>query len=216
MQNNDLISKLLNQISKVTVCRESADGRLNSIKDEETLIDKIKQVAENSGGEFQVYEPPPRHWYDLKVNDIPIQIKSSSGQTDNWSSKKALLWALSDLSMKEVDATLNRHKAIQEKLGSISFLKNRDYRDMDILCIDKNTGKVHHKTLCSLSKLTSNGSNLPFQIPWKANLQSQPVTRNHREAFAFIVGAYIGSIKKKQAQDNLRCLEESVKRTNTN
>ena len=213
MQNNKLISKLSKRINKITVCQSSADGRLNSIKDEETLIDKINQIATNSK-EFEVYEPPPRHWYDLMVNGIPIQIKSSSGQTDNWSSKKSLLWALSDLSMQEIDATANRHKVIQEKLGSISsgIVKNGSYRDMDILCIDKNTGKVHHKTLCSLIRLTPNGSNLPFQIPWKANLLSQPVTRTHKEAFNFIVEAYISSIRKKQAQDSLEILEESLRR----
>ena len=211
LQNNNPILNLLKQVSKITVCQSSADGRLNSIKDEETLIDKIKQIATNSK-EFEVYEPPPRHWYDLMVNGIPIQIKSSSGQTDNWSSKKSLLWALSDLSMQEIDAIVNRHKVIQEKLGSISFVKNGSYRDMDIFCIDKNTGKVHHKTLCSLIRLTPNGSNLPFQIPWKANLLSQPVTRSHREAFNFIVEAYISSIRKKQAQDSLEILEESLRR----
>tara|TARA_B100000131_G_scaffold316848_2_gene357691 strand:+ start:1712 stop:2359 length:648 start_codon:yes stop_codon:yes gene_type:complete len=211
LQNNKLISKLLKQISKITVCESNRDGRLNSIKDEKTLIDKIKQIATNSK-EFEVYEPPPRHWYDLMVNGIPIQIKSSSGKTDNWSSKKSLLWALSDLSMEEIDAIVNRPKVIQKKLGSISCVKNGSYRDMDILCIDKNTGKVHHKTLCSLSKLISNGSNLPFQIPWKANLKSQPVTRSHHEAFTFIIEAYRSSIMKKQDQDDLETLEESLRR----
>jgi hypothetical protein len=199
--------EILNYLAKISVCEQNADGRINSLIDEDLLIDALIDISKNHKG-FKVEKAPIRHWYDVKINDKPVQIKSSTGGTDNWSSKKSIAYALTDLEESEIDILGNRHKTIQRVLAN-NVSKHQKPRDMDIFCIDKNTGKVYHTTLCTLSKLTSNGNNLPFQINWKYNWKRPSQSRTYTQARKFVLGAYIESIEKKQAQDDLKILKES-------
>ena len=141
--------EILQYINNISVCKENADGRINSLADEELLIDALIDAANKHEG-FNIERPPIRHWYDLKINGKPIQIKSSTGGTDNWSSKKSILYALTDLEESEIDTLGNKHKTIQRVLAN-TISQRQTPRDIDIFCIDKNTGKVYSVTLCTLS-----------------------------------------------------------------
>ena len=75
--------------------------------------------------------------------------------------------------------------------------------------LDKNTNTLHLKTLKTLTCLVANGNNLPFQINWNKELTNEPVERTGTEAYNFIIGAYIESVKKKLSQhkDTLSLLD---------
>ncbi len=194
----------------INISSNHDDGRLNSIDDENTLISKLESTCG-----LNVKRVKERHWYDVLVQGSPVQIKSSTGRTDNWSSKKALLYCLTDMSLEEIDAHSNKASEIQKSLcGSRRAASGPTIkRDLDILVIEKgNGGKVHHTRLCEMNSLTSNGSNLPFQINWKKNVfdKHPPICRTQDEAFRFIMSAYIESIRKKQKMDNLSLLEAAI------
>ena len=204
------ISEFTNQLNNINCCAENKDGRVNSIKDEEILIDEIKKLGKILN--VSVVIPKSRHWCDVIIAGIPVQIKSTTGKAaDNWSSRKALIWALGDDSMEDVTSFSNKHRDVQEKLLTFKNL-DRDFpRDMDTLCVDKGTGKVHHKTLCTLQNLVPNGNNLPFQIKWKKEWsRATPKRRSQSEAFKFLISAYTTSVKKKQEQDNLQALKDCL------
>jgi hypothetical protein len=186
------------------------DGRLNSIDDEDTLISKLESTCG-----LDVKRVKERHWYDVLVQGSPVQIKSSTGRTDNWSSKKALLYCLTDMDIEEIDAHSNKACEIQKSLcGSRRVESGQPIkRDLDVLVVEKtNGGKVHHTRLCEMSSLTSNGSNLPFQINWKKNVfdKHPPIYRTQDEAYGFIMSAYIESIEKKQKMDNLALMKAAL------
>ena len=178
----------LNSIS-ISVSEKHGDGRVNSIDDEDTIIDLLIEKY----GEENVERPKERNWWDVKVFGYPLNIKSSKygSAADNFSSKAAILYALTDLPEDKVN--VQRWKKFQELLKNHSGEDNN--RDYYIFTLNKVTNEVHLASLKTLAKITPNGNNLPFQIKWRDN--SQSVERTHRQAYEFLVECYKESVRKK-------------------
>lgn len=174
----------------VTISEDHEDGRVNSIADEDTVIDLLIEKY----GKENVQKPPARCWWDVKLFGYPLNIKSSDfakGASDNFSSKAAILYALTNLSEDRVSVT--SWSKFQDVLKNNSGVEN--HRDYYIIVVDKGTCKVYLQSLKSLHKLTANGNNLPFQIKWKDNIQ--PVQRDYGQAYDFLVGYYKESVRRK-------------------
>ena len=174
----------------VTISSKHEDGRINSIDDEDMVLELLTEKY----GEENVVKPPPRSWWDLKLFGYHTNIKSSdftNSASDNFSSKAAMLFALTDLPESEVE--INGWQKWQTALKNNSGKENN--RDYYIIVIDKSTGKVYLQTLKSLQVLTPNGNNLPFQINWARN--TEIVERSYEEAYEFLVGCFKQSVMKK-------------------
>lgn len=174
----------------VTISENHEDGRVNSITDEDTVIDLL--IAKY--GEENVKKPAARCWWDVKLFGYFLNIKSSDfnkGASDNFSSKAAILYALTNLSEEKVNTT--SWKKFQDALKNHSGKEND--RDYYIIVVDKSTRKVYLQSLKSLQKLTPNGNNLPFQIKWADN--TQLVQRDYGQAYEFLVGCYKESVRRK-------------------
>jgi len=174
----------------VTISESHEDGRVNSIADEDTVIDLL---VEKYGPE-NVEKPPARCWWDVKLFGYYLNIKSSDfnkGAADNFSSKAAILYALTDLPEDQVNAS--SWAKFQDALKNHSGAENN--RDYYIIVVDKGTQKVYLQSLKSLQKITPNGNNLPFQIKWKDN--TQPVERDYGQAYKFLVECYKESVRRK-------------------
>lgn len=182
------VVEFLNDIT-ISVSEKHGDGRVNSIDDEDTIIDLL---IEKYGSE-NVEKPVERNWWDVKVFGYPLNIKSSKygSAADNFSSKAAILYALTDLPEDKVN--VQSWKKFQDALKNHS--SNDNNRDYYIFSLNKVTNEVHLTSLKTLNKLTPNGNNLPFQIKWKDNIIS--VQRTHRQAYEFLVGCYKQSVLKK-------------------
>lgn len=184
----------------VTISENHEDGRVNSITDEDTVIDLLieKYGIEN------VEKPPARCWWDVKLFGYYLNIKSSDfnkGASDNFSSKAAILYALTDLHEDKVNTT--SWKKFQESLKNHSGTENN--RDYYIIVVDKSTQNVYLQSLKSLQKLTPNGNNLPFQIKWSDN--THPVQRDYGQAHEFLVESYKESVRRKiNAHDGFQSL----------
>lgn len=172
----------------IQVSESHEDGRVNSIDDEDTIIDLL---VEKYGDNIE--KPPARCWWDVKIFGYPVNIKSSKfgSAADNFSSKAAILYALTNLSEDKVNVT--SWKKFQDALRNYEDnITNRDYY---IIVLNKATGVVYLQSLKSLNKLTSNGNNLPFQIKWKDNIL--PEYRNYRQSYDFLIECYKESVRKK-------------------
>jgi hypothetical protein len=183
------VVSFLNEIG-ISISENNEDGRVNSIDDEKTIIN----VLEEKYGKEDIIRPQPRDWWDVKVFGFPIQLKSSDFKkkaSDNFSSKAAILYALTYLPEDKVKVL--RWEDFEKALLNFSDVDNG--RDYYIIVIDKGTKKVYLNSLKSLSKLTANGNNLPFQIKWVDNLI--PIQRTHRQAYEFIVECYKKSVAAK-------------------
>jgi hypothetical protein len=181
------VVEFLNSIT-ISVSENHEDGRVNSIDDEQTIV---KLLISKYGDNIEI--PKARSWWDLKVFGYPINIKSSKYGTaaDNFSSKAAVLYALTNLPEEQVKVT-TWQKFQQALLNHSSEDNHRDYH---IFSLNKVTNEVHLSSLKTLKKITPNGNNLPFQIKWVDNLH--PVQRTHRQAYEFLVECYKESVRRK-------------------
>jgi hypothetical protein len=168
------------------------DGRLASAEDESTVFDLL---LEKFGSENVIREPKTRWWWDYTLFGCVVNFKSSTYTTaDNFSSKGAILWALTNLDESYVDKMNScGWKKFQNALKENS--KEDNNRDYHIISLNKITNEVHLSSLKTLAKIVPNGSNLPFQIKWADNLQ--PVQRTHRQSYEFLVECYKKSVIQK-------------------
>ena len=170
----------------IAVSENHEDGRVNSIDDEDTIIDLL---VEKYGDNIE--KPPARCWWDVKIFGHPLNIKSSNFKSgDNFSSKLALLYALTDIPEEEIKA--NSWKSFQEKLKEHKGENNRDYY---IIVLSKLDGNVYLQSLKSLRKINPNGNNLPFQVNWGNN--TEPVKRTYLQSYDFLIECYKESVRKK-------------------
>lgn len=173
----------------ISISENHEDGRVNSIDDEDTIIDLLICKYGNDN----VKKPKVREWWDVKLFDYPLQIKSSKYgiAADNFSSKAAILYALTDLPEDKV--SVSSWQKFQQALIDHNVEDNG--RDYYIISLNKVTNEVHLSSLKTLQKLTPNGNNLPFQIKWADN--TEPVWRTHRQAYKFLVECYKESVRRK-------------------
>ena len=180
----------------VTINEDHEDGRVNSIADEETVISLLEEKYGDA-----IERPKAREFFDVRIFGYPVQIKSSSyskGASDNFSSKAAILYALTTLTEEQVQSVRGWQQFEGALLEHANEENNRDYY---IISVNKDDRSVHLSSLKTLKKLTPNGNNLPFQIQWKNNVES--VERTYDEAYKFIVGTYKKSVERKIAVHQL-------------
>ena len=167
--------------SRVTASRGHGDGRVNSIKDEDLIINEL--IAKYGDA---VEKSPDRCWHDVTLFKYKVNIKSSSmAGADNCNATKALLYCFTDAQLK------SGWKHFYTSLQSVIDTGRNYY----FIVLDKNTGKVYLQSLLTLARLTPNGNNLPFQIVWKDNIV--PVQRTFQEAYNFLIGVFKESVKKR-------------------
>lgn len=184
-----ILYKVQNFLNSITIAIDESyeDGRVNSVGDEKTIINILTKEYKN-----EIEVPKPRDWWDVKIFGYPCNIKSSSfASADNFSSKAAVLYALTNLPEDKV-------KIISWQKFQKALLNNSsedNFRDYYIFTLNKITNEVYLSSLKTLTKITPNGNNLPFQIKWSDNLQ--PVQRTHRQAYEFLVECYKESVRRK-------------------
>jgi hypothetical protein len=185
-----ILTEVVEYLNSISICvsENHEDGRVNSIDDEDTII---KLLIKKYGDNIEV--PKARDWWDVKVFGYPLNIKSSKygSAADNFSSKAAILYALTNLPEEKVKVT--SWKKFQDALLNHSSEDN--HRDYYIFSLNKQTNEVHLSSLKSLRKITPNGNNLPFQVKWADN--TEPVQRTHRQAYDFLVECYKESVRRK-------------------
>lgn len=192
MNSKEELLSLVNFLNDCQIVPSSIheDGRMNSVNDEKNIL----KIIENSYP-HTFKKVPPRSWMDFYFGKNPVQYKSSSFKnksSDNFSSKQAILYALTNLSVNEIEKVRGWYEF---EYALLNYSKEENDRDYHIIVMNKDNCEFHLTSLKTLNKLTPNGNNLPFQIKWYDNIQS--VKRTHQEAYKFIVSCYTESVRKK-------------------
>ena len=167
------------------------DGRINSLKDETEIANYIKSLF---GDKCTI--APPRHWYDVSLTIdgkfYPINIKSVTGNTsDNVGGKEGLFYTITGLDPEK--EKISRFSIFEEKmLNNINYDSDADYY---FVIFFKTSKKIFFSSLKRICRLTTNGSNLPFQCKWNDNKEYS--MRNNKEQVDFLIQTYYESVMKK-------------------
>jgi hypothetical protein len=154
------------------------DGRVNSILDEQTVIDSLLKCYT---GRIRV--APIRMWYDVVILDyyhgwIPVNIKSSLMKyNDNAGNLAMCVYAYTNANIK-LDIPYKNGELSQIMAARLKCKQyNRSHRDYYFLVINKNDpSDVIINSIRGLASLANNTNNLPFQIKWSNNRKFQRKT----------------------------------------
>jgi hypothetical protein len=156
--------------NKIKICNIDSDGRHNSKKDEENILQKLKEKFPN-----RLVISKERHWYDVKFKDykrgyLPIDVKSTyCSSSDNINGLSTLLYSLTNEKM-DLDKSYNNGKVYKIL---VTKLKNKEYnysnRDYYFLVINKKTKATFFNSIKGITTITPNNNNLPFQVNWSKN-----------------------------------------------
>ena len=183
------------QYNEVELSISGRDGRLDSAGAEEAIFEKLK-----ASGRWNVSSPNEtghtRAWYDMKViegmTEYFVDIKVSNfSSADNTNAKKATYYLLTGLSPEGVPD--QDGPFFESMRANDNPDEDRDYY---YLVVNKNNPR--DAFLCSLKTLTqvtSNPSNLPFQANWDKNRDA--IYRSWQEAKNWLLSYWAVSLQKK-------------------
>lgn len=167
-----MIPKTLVEIKKylqdnpLSLSNESRDGRVNSSKDEDLIIEHLRRGGFDKS-RFKVADQ--RSWCDIWLveENIPVNIKSTSCKTaDNAGNFLLLNWCFTTRSIK-LDTSPKSSTDIKHLVEATFEDPKRDYW---FLVVNKTDPKdVIVNSILHLKDITVNSSNMPFQVNWSKN-----------------------------------------------
>jgi hypothetical protein len=161
---SDTIQAIKAECLKINISfSKEGDGRITSaIKEKEYLDALTKGLLENYTG-FTVEIPKERFWYDIMINSIPINLKLTSGGTDNAFNKVAIIYTVtgSDCSKRNMN--------YDDWFNIIKDSKKKDVRNKQTeyhyLVVHKDTGQILLKSILDIHTYKTNPCNI-LQINW--------------------------------------------------
>ena len=94
-KNNNIYNKteiLIKEISgKINLTySKDGDGRITSAIKEKEYLDILERELKLKDPTIIIERPKERYWYDIRINTIPINLKITTGGTDNAFNKVAI------------------------------------------------------------------------------------------------------------------------------
>jgi hypothetical protein len=175
---------------------KDGDGRITSaVKEMEYLNLLEKGLKENHPSLKFEHQPKVRHWWDFMVNGIPIDLKLTTGCTDDACSKVAIIYTICGSEPKNKNMNFNKFwetiKACQEKPA-------RDpMTEFHYLAVNKDNGEFLLKSILDIHTYKTNPSN-DLQISWKNE---------------FAETAYRTTDYKAKIRELLKAVQTSVKQS---
>jgi hypothetical protein len=145
------------------------DGRLTSAIHEGPYLARLREAM---GPQFHFEIAPPRHWYDFKVDGIPINLKITEGGTDNAFNKTALIFTYCGQCPQRTTGNMNQ---LLGRLRDCRALTDRDpITEYHYLVIHKRTGNFILKSLLDIHTYIPNcAADNKMQINWDNEFSNQ-------------------------------------------
>lgn len=185
---NDIVEAL--KKANLKAVNENNEGRVNSKKDEDKIIAWLQKQPQFNG---RIKEGVLRSFMDMEVEDYDgtthaVNIKTSVGSSDNAFSKLGILWALTDLTIKDYN-----EKKISNKISDTKFAelvikhKKETTRDYWFLSLDKKD--FSHVMIRGVKQITHWGKNPTnnLQIMWSKEHACDPNTLTFDEVFYNVI-----------------------------
>jgi len=174
---------------------KEGDGRLTSAVKETEYLQALKAGLLTNNPTFTVVLPKERYWYDVLINDIPINLKLTTGGTDNAFNKTAIVFTIQGIILEKRNMNFNQWYKI---LKDGPWKPARDHKtEYHYLVVNKDSGKVLLKSILDIHSYKSNPCN-DLQINWTNEFK-------HIDYFT------PDSMFKEKIKDLLTTIQNSVK-----
>ena len=161
----EVISLIKSQCEKVNITFSSdGDGRITSAIKEKEYLDILEKNITKEYPSITITRPKERFWYDIRINNIPINLKLTTGGTDNAFNKIAIYYTICGLELTKKNMNYNQwYKLIKE----CNKKTKRDHAtEYHYLVVDKDSGKIILKSILDIHSYKTNPCNI-LQINWK-------------------------------------------------
>ena len=194
---SQIIQAILDACANIRhVFSANSDGRHTSAFEERPYLNQLeKWLKENHPPLKFEHQPKVRHWWDFMVNGIPIDLKLTTGCTDDACSKVAIIYTICASEPKNKNMNFNKFweaiKACQKKPA-------RDpMTEFHYLAVNKDNGEFLLKSILDIHTYKTNPSN-DLQISWKNE---------------FAETAYRTTDYKAKVRELLKAVQTSVKQS---
>ena len=204
LNKQELFDKIITILTenKFIANSDSKDGRINSVKDEDTIVDTL---LKSELKEYIVIQNI-RQVADIvfKINEelIHFNIKTTNGKSaDNIFSKLGTLIAFTDIDANELKCSISWND-FTDKLFNNYKETDRDYY---YLVIDKISGRVMIRGLKELNTIKTNPSNI-LQMEWYKEFDRPKRNEGFENSFSYVTGLICESLKKDiNGKDKFLC-----------
>lgn len=180
---NDLVKAL--QSANIKSVKKSDEGRVDSKNDENNIFNWIQKQPKFKG---RVRQAGLRQFGDLVVtddegNDHYVNIKTTTGGSDNAFSKLGFLWAFTDLSIENLPKSISNDKWFE----LICKHKKDIGRDYWFLSFNKsNMNEVSLRGVKQIENWAKNPTN-NLQINWKKEHETKVKKYSFEEAWERVI-----------------------------
>ena len=164
MPYSNLIAALKSECAKINLIYSTfGDGRITSALKEKEYLDHLEAGLKTNYPSIVVSRPAERFWYDIRINNLPINLKLTTGGTDNAFNKVAILYTISGTDVQKRNMNYN------EFFKAIKAAHKKTVRDHSTeyhyLVVNKTSGNILLKSILDIHSYKSNPCN-DLQINW--------------------------------------------------
>lgn len=162
----DTVSKIIQACSmlKIQFTNEHKDGRLNSATNESNLLIELQTIMKEIAPEIPVVISPHRYWHDITIGGIPVNLKITTGGTDNVFNKNAVIYSITGYDAKFFSGSFDKF------LSRLNVFERKTQREKTTeyhyLVFNKLTNEFLFKSIFDIHTYVSNPCNI-LQINWK-------------------------------------------------
>jgi hypothetical protein len=146
----------------VSFATEATDGRIGSAMKESEYLTTLKAALP---AHFTAEIAKDRHWYDIRINDIPINLKLTTGGTDNAFNKVALIYTITGAEPAKRNMNFNEVWSHLKNTKTPKKMVRDRQTEYYYLVVDKRTGQTLFKSILDIHTYKSNPCN-DMQINW--------------------------------------------------
>ena len=160
----ETITAIKSECAKINLTySKEGDGRLTSAVKETEYLQALKAGLLTNNPTFTVVLPKERYWYDVLINDIPINLKLTTGGTDNAFNKTAIVFTIQGITLEKRNMNFNQwYKIVKDG----PWKPTRDHKtEYHYLVVNKDSGNVLLKSILDIHSYKSNPCN-DLQINW--------------------------------------------------
>lgn len=175
----------------------NGEGRMGSLKDEESVIEFLKKSKKFSKNIIDVEARKAGDFYLLDYDKITIHIvniKTTSGTTDNATCKIGFLWAFTDMELDELPGNITLKDWYYLMNKRKANIKNRDYWYLTFN--KKDMSKVFLRGAKQIVNWKYNPSNF-LQIAWKKEWETKEQSYSFEKSYSNIMNGMKECIRKK-------------------
>lgn len=194
LNKQDLFNKITTILTenKFIANTDFKDGRINSVKDEDTIINMLEKSELNE----YIVKQGIRKVADIvfKINDelIHFNIKTTDGKSaDNIFSKLGTLIAFTDIDSNKLKSSITWNNFTDELFNNCKETS----RDYYYLVVDKINSRVMIRGLKELNTIKTNPSNI-LQVEWYKEFNRPKRAGSFKDSFNYVTGLISESLNK--------------------